>query len=146
MEGFFMSKSPDDLNQRSKTNPDGLSASEGDELAETAVNKETARERAMRKISQNPRFTEAKPSGQGFVIVGSRPSAVLPSETPRYIATVPTEPTFIFIDPARPSVPAPVPMGPYRKATEQLIGDCMAAHPALTREEAIEYLWEAGGL
>jgi hypothetical protein len=85
------------------------------------------------------------------VIVGSRPSAekpddTQPSETPRYIATVPTEPTFLFIDPDRPSVPAPVPMGPYRKGIEQLIANCMAAYPGLTREEAIEMLWAFGGM
>jgi hypothetical protein len=151
MEGFFMPKEPDDLNQQSKPNLDGLSASEADKLADATGKKETVWDRVAREIAQNPTWTEAKPTGQGFVIVGSRPSAGKPddrqpSEPPRYIATVPAEPTFMLIDPNRPSVPAPVPMGPYRKDTEQLIGYCVAAHPGLTREETIEALWEAGGI
>lgn len=146
-----MSRLPDDLNQKSKTNLDALGAPEGDKLAETTADKETVRERVAREIAQNPRWTEAKPTGQGFVIVGSTPPAgkpddTQPSETPRYIATVPTEPTFMFIDPNRPSVPAPVPMGPYLQETEQLIAACMAAYPGLTREETIEHLWAFGGL
>jgi hypothetical protein len=65
-----------------------------------------------------------------------------PDDAPRYIATVPTEPTFMYFNPDRPSVPAPLPMGPYGKGTEQLIANCMAAHPTLTREETIKALWE----
>jgi guanosine-3',5'-bis(diphosphate) 3'-pyrophosphohydrolase len=34
---------------------------------------ESVRERIKRKISENPRFKEAEPSGQGFVIVGAKP-------------------------------------------------------------------------
>jgi (p)ppGpp synthase/HD superfamily hydrolase len=34
---------------------------------------ESIRERTTRVISENPRFKEAKPSGQGFVIVGAKP-------------------------------------------------------------------------
>jgi hypothetical protein len=41
-----------------------------------------------------------------------------PDDAPRYIATVPTEPTFMYFDPDRPSVPAPVPMGPIAGITE----------------------------
>jgi hypothetical protein len=32
--------------------------------------KETVREKYMKTISENPRWSEAKPSGQGFVIGG----------------------------------------------------------------------------
>jgi hypothetical protein len=96
---------------------------------------ETPAQMALRKIASNPRFVVAQPSGTGFVIPGTA-----------YTATVPAEPTFFYFDPDRPSVPAPVPMGPYREATEQLIANCMADHPGLTREETIEYLWEAGGM
>jgi hypothetical protein len=83
----------------------------------------------LRKIEASPRFVKAKPSGQGFIVPGAR-----------YTATVAPEPTVMHIDPDRPSVPTPVPMGPYRKGTEQLIGDCVATHPGLTREEAIKAL------
>jgi len=34
---------------------------------------ETAREKALRLIAENPRFIPAKPSGQGIVIVGAKP-------------------------------------------------------------------------
>jgi hypothetical protein len=67
-----------------------------------------------------------------------------PDDAPRYIATVPTEPAFMIPD--RPSVPAPVPKGPFPEHTEQLIAACMAAYPALTREETIEALWAFGGI
>jgi hypothetical protein len=47
--------------------------------------------------------------------IGGQPGEARPSETHRFTAAVPTEPTFMSIDPDRPSVPAPVPMGPISK-------------------------------
>ena len=145
---------PDLLNgskQKSKSNTGAPGSSENEKSAEPTAVKETIRERIMREMAQNPRWSEAKPSGQGFVIIGARPSAgkpddAQPSETPHYIATVPTEPTFLIIDPDRPSVPAPIPTGPFGKDAEQLIAASMAGHPTLTREEAIEILWAFGGI
>jgi hypothetical protein len=136
MEGFFMSKEPKDATQKPN---------------DPTARRETTREVYRREAAANPRFKEVTNSGKGFVIIGARPPAVKPddaqpSETPRYIATVPTEPTFMIIDPDRPTVPAPVPMGPYRKETEQLIANCMATYPALTREKTIVALWLAGGI
>lgn len=83
-----------------------------------------------------PGKSSQEESERGFMSPGAQ----------RYHATVPTEGTLFFIDLDGPSVPAPVPMGPYRRGTERLIAELLAAHPALEREEAIEYLWEAGGL
>jgi hypothetical protein len=136
MEGFFMSKEPKETTQKPN---------------DPTARRETAREIYEREASANPRFKEGTNSGRGFVIVGARPSAgkpddAQPSETPRYIATAPKEPTFLIIDLDRLSVPAPVPTGPFGKDTEQLVAACMAAYPALTREKTIEALWAFGGI
>jgi hypothetical protein len=84
MEGFFMSSLPNEFGQKSKSNTDGPSSSERNKSAEPSAVEETIRERIMREISQNPRWSEAKPSGQGFVIVGAGPSSGKPAafETP----------------------------------------------------------------
>jgi len=45
-------------------------------LAKTTArtaSKPTARDQAMKKISENPRFKVVRPSGTGFVIGGARP-------------------------------------------------------------------------
>ena len=131
-----MSKEPKDITQKPN---------------DPTTRRETVHEIYRREAAANPRFKEVTNSGKGFVIIGARPPAgkpddAQPSETLRYIATVPTEPTFMIIDPDRPTVPTPVPTGPFGKDAEQLIANCMVAYPALTREQTIEALWLFGGI
>jgi hypothetical protein len=80
-----MSKEPDDSGQKSKSNTE---ASESNRPVEPTAMKETIRERIMREISQNPRWSEAKPSGQGFVIVGARPSSGKPAAFETLLTTL----------------------------------------------------------
>jgi hypothetical protein len=72
MEGFFMSKEPKDTAQQSESNANKPRASQPDSQVEPTASKETTREKYMKTISENPRWSEAKPSGQGFVIGGAR--------------------------------------------------------------------------
>jgi hypothetical protein len=75
MEGFFMSKKPN--NKTQKLNPSAIVpiSAEPEQQIEPTVHEETAHEAFMKAIAGNPRFVEAKPSGKAFVIVGARPSA-----------------------------------------------------------------------
>jgi hypothetical protein len=75
MEGFFMPDLPNGSKQKSKSNTEASGSSETEKSAEPTTVKETIWDRIMREISQNPKWSEAKPSGQGFVIVGARPPA-----------------------------------------------------------------------
>ncbi|WP_079601626.1 TY-Chap domain-containing protein [Bradyrhizobium erythrophlei] len=88
MEGFFMPDLPNGSKQKSKSNTDPSGSSENEKSAEPTAAKETIRERIMREISQNPRWSEAKPSGQGFVIVGARPSSGKPAAFETLLTTL----------------------------------------------------------
>jgi len=70
-----MSNLPDDLGKKPKSNTEATSTPESNRPAEPTAKGETVRERVTRKIIENPRWSEAKPSGKGFVIVGARPSS-----------------------------------------------------------------------
>jgi hypothetical protein len=72
MEGFFMSDLPNDPKQKSQSNTDASGSSESEKSTEPTAMRETVRERIKGEIRTNPRWSEAKPSGKGFVIVGAR--------------------------------------------------------------------------
>jgi hypothetical protein len=74
MEGFFMSNLPDDFGQKSMSNTEASRSPESNRPAEPSAKRETGREGVTKEISENPRWSEAPNSGQGFVIVGARPS------------------------------------------------------------------------
>jgi hypothetical protein len=74
-----MSDLPNGSKQESTSNTDASGSAEHEKSAGPTAAKETIRERIMREISQNPKWSEAKPSGQGFVIVGARPSSRKPA-------------------------------------------------------------------
>ena len=62
-------------NKSQKPTPSGSapnSSQPKNQIEQTASN-ETLREKFMKKISGDPRFIPAKPSGKEFVIVGAKP-------------------------------------------------------------------------
>jgi hypothetical protein len=69
-----MSNEPEDTAQQPKSRASEPKASQPEKQAEPIASKETVREKYMKTISENPMWSKAKPSGQGFVIVGARPS------------------------------------------------------------------------
>jgi hypothetical protein len=74
-----MSKEPKDTKQQPKSSAASPSSSEVKSEQHQTESSETVRERVMKKISGDPRFIIAKPSGRGFVIVGARPSSGKPA-------------------------------------------------------------------
>jgi hypothetical protein len=79
---------PDDSGQKSQSNTEALSSPESNGPAEPTAKPETVRERVTREISENPRWSEAKPSGQGFVLVGARPSSGKPAALETLLTTL----------------------------------------------------------
>jgi hypothetical protein len=69
-----MSRDSNDLKQKSKSITVAPSPSEPEKQTGPTAAKGTARERFTSELSKNPRCEEAPKSGQGFVILGARPS------------------------------------------------------------------------
>jgi hypothetical protein len=70
-----MSKEPKDTAQQSKSGGNKRRDSQPENQAEPTASKETVREKYMKTISENPKWSTAKPSGKGYVIGGARPSS-----------------------------------------------------------------------
>jgi hypothetical protein len=61
------------MTQTLKPDGAGQNSSAPKSKTDQTASSETIRERLMREISENPRFTEAPISGKGFVIGGAKP-------------------------------------------------------------------------
>jgi hypothetical protein len=79
---------PNGSKQEPKSNTEAWGSSENEKSTEPTAVKETLHERIMREISQNPKWSEAKPSGQGFVIVGASPSSGSPAAFATLLTTL----------------------------------------------------------
>jgi len=93
------------------------------------------RDEHMKKLSETPRFKVLKPSGTGFVIGGVAPPSPVDREK-----TVQTNP--IGSDEAVNVTHLAAEKR--RQYLEGLVAEVIAAHPDLTREEALEMLLASG--
>ena len=70
-----MSNLPDDSGQKSKSDTEASSLPESNRPAEPTAKQETVHDQVMKEISKNPKWSEAKNSGTGFVLGGMKPSS-----------------------------------------------------------------------
>ena len=68
-----MSKESNDKTQNSKSNTDAQNSAEPEKPTGPTTAKETAADIFKRLTAGNPRFVEAKNTGQGYVFVGGGP-------------------------------------------------------------------------
>jgi hypothetical protein len=83
-----MSNLPDDSGQKSKSNTEASSSPESNGSAEPTAKRETVHDQVMKEISKNPKWSEAKNSGTGFVLGGMKPSNGKPAAFETLLTTL----------------------------------------------------------